>query len=80
MPQVGHISHGSDMPQVGYISHGSDILLTCSGSEGSSDTYAVILGIRGALKGGKARANKLTPERRKEIAKKAAAKRWEKAT
>lgn len=29
-------------------------------------------------KGGKARAEKMTPERRAEIAKKAAAKRWEK--
>jgi len=29
-------------------------------------------------KGGKARASKLTPEQRSEIAKKAAAKRWEK--
>ena len=38
--------------------------------------YAVILGRRGGLKGGKARAEKLTPEQRKEIAKKAAAKRW----
>ena len=38
--------------------------------------YAVILGRRGGLKGGKARAAKLTPEQRTEIAKKAAAKRW----
>jgi hypothetical protein len=30
----------------------------------------------GGLKGGKARANALTPEQRSEIAKKAAAKRW----
>jgi hypothetical protein len=30
----------------------------------------------GGLKGGKARADALTPERRKEIAKKAATKRW----
>jgi hypothetical protein len=30
----------------------------------------------GGLAGGKARADVLTPERRKEIAKKAAAKRW----
>ena len=34
------------------------------------------LGHVGGLKGGKARANKLTPEQRKEIAKKAAAVRW----
>jgi hypothetical protein len=37
---------------------------------------AVTLGRAGGLKGGKARANSLTPERRKEIAQKAAAKRW----
>lgn len=34
------------------------------------------LGRRGGLKGGKARAEKLSPRRRKEIAKKAAAARW----
>lgn len=39
---------------------------------------AVALGRLGGLKGGKARASKLTPEKRKEIAKKAAEKRWEK--
>ena len=39
---------------------------------------AVALGRLGGLKGGKARANKLTPEQRKEIAKKAATARWNK--
>jgi len=39
---------------------------------------AVALGRLGGLKGGKARAEKLSPERRKEIAKKAAKTRWEK--
>ncbi len=39
---------------------------------------AVSLGRLGGLKGGKARADKMTPERRKEIAKKAARKRWSK--
>ena len=37
---------------------------------------AVSLGRLGGLKGGKARAKKLTPERRREIAKKAAKQRW----
>lgn len=37
---------------------------------------AAALGRKGGLKGGKARANSLTPERRAEIAKKAAQKRW----
>jgi hypothetical protein len=39
---------------------------------------AVALGRLGGLKGGKARANKLTPEQRAEIAKKAAEARWSK--
>jgi len=39
---------------------------------------AVTLGRLGGLKGGKARAAKLTPEQRKAIAKKAASKRWAK--
>jgi hypothetical protein len=42
------------------------------------DPLAVELGRRGGLKGGKARAAKLSPERRSEIARKAAQKRWEK--
>ncbi len=40
---------------------------------------AVALGRLGGLKGGKARAAKLTPAKRKAIAKKAAAKRWAKS-
>jgi len=38
--------------------------------------HAVALGQLGGKKGGVARAKKLTPERRKEIAKKAAQTRW----
>jgi len=37
---------------------------------------AVALGRLGGLKGGKARAEKLSPKKRKEIAKKAAKTRW----
>jgi hypothetical protein len=40
--------------------------------------HAVALGRLGGQKGGKARAEKLTPEQRKEIARKAAKARWEK--
>lgn len=40
------------------------------------DPAAVELGRRGGLKGGRARAEKLTPEQRSEIAKKAARARW----
>ena len=39
---------------------------------------AVALGRLGGLKGGKARAEKLTPEQRSEIGKKAASTRWAK--
>lgn len=39
---------------------------------------AVELGRKGGLKGGKARAEKLTPEQRQDIARKAAEKRWKK--
>ncbi len=38
---------------------------------------AKALGHKGGLKGGRARAEKLTSEQRKEIAKKAANKRWQ---
>ena len=40
---------------------------------------AKALGHKGGLKGGKARAEKLTPEQRKEIAKVAAEARWKKS-
>ena len=46
-----------------------------SNSDGKN-AAAVALGRLGGLKGGKARADSMTPERRKEIAQKAAAKRW----
>jgi hypothetical protein len=39
---------------------------------------AVALGRLGGVKGGNARAEKLTPEHRREIAKKAAMSRWQK--
>jgi hypothetical protein len=43
------------------------------------DPLAVELGRRGGLKGGKARAAKLTPEERAEIARIAARARWKKS-
>ena len=42
------------------------------------DPAAVLLGRRGGLKGGRARAEKLTPDHRREIAKHAATQRWAK--
>lgn len=46
--------------------------------EDHRDPAAVELGRRGGLKGGKARAAKLSPTKRKAIARKAAKARWEK--
>ena len=46
--------------------------------EDGKNPHAVALGRLGGLKGGKARASKLTPQKRKEIAKKAAESRWAK--
>jgi hypothetical protein len=45
--------------------------------ERSKNPAAVELGRLGGLKGGKARAESMTPERRSEIAKRAAAARWQ---
>ncbi len=47
-------------------------------ASGGKDPAAVSLGRRGGLKGGAARALKLSPDQRKLIAKKAAAARWKK--
>lgn len=46
--------------------------------EPAKNPAAVALGKLGGLKGGRARAEKLTPEQRSKIARKAAAKRWKK--
>ncbi len=47
--------------------------------EHGKDPAAVALGRKGGLKGGKARAAKMTPEERREAARKAAKARWGKA-
>ena len=44
----------------------------------TKDPAAVALGRRGGLRGGKARAERMTPEERTEAAKKAARARWAK--
>ena len=53
--------------------------LTPAKEEPAKNPHAVALGRLGGLKGGKARAKKLTKEQRKEIAKKAAETRWAKS-
>jgi hypothetical protein len=51
---------------------------TEEGKKPEKNPAAVSLGRLGGLKGGRARAEKLSPKRRKEIAKKAANSRWHK--
>lgn len=50
--------------------------LTTGQPTNEKNPAAVSLGRLGGLKGGKARAEKLSPKRRKEIAQKAARARW----
>jgi hypothetical protein len=45
-------------------------------TEDGRDVAAVLLGRRGGLKGGRARADKLSPEERRKIARRAAKARW----
>lgn len=71
---------GEEAPNIGYPM--SDIRgLVKEGEPPASEgknPHAVALGRLGGLKGGKARASKLTAEQRKGIAKKAAGARWKK--
>ena len=53
-------------------------LIALSGEAGGKDPLAVALGRRGGLKGGHARAAKMTKQERAESAKKAAQARWAK--
>jgi hypothetical protein len=52
------------------------VLAATEAGEKTKDPLAVELGRRGGLKGGKARAVKLTSKERSEIAKRAALARW----
>ena len=53
----------------------ADIVAEATG-DSDKNPHAVALGRLGGLKGGKARAKKLTPEQRSEAARKAARARW----
>jgi hypothetical protein len=66
---------------VAHTTNGNGHSASGNGSNGDMMTKnpaAVALGRLGGLKGGKARAEKLTPEKRRAIAQKAAASRWKK--
>jgi hypothetical protein len=72
----------SSKPDVNQIA--ADILRAATGepvpltAKGTKNPAAVALGRLGGLRGGKARATKLSKSKRAEIAKKAAAARWSK--
>ena len=55
-----------------------DQIIELTENVSGKDPLAVLLGRRGGLKGGRARNDALTPERRTEIAKLAANARWDK--
>lgn len=50
-----------------------------SPKEQEPETRAAMAGRKGGLRGGKARAAKLSPRKRRQIARRAAAARWEKS-
>ena len=54
-------------------------ILKAATEEPSKNPAAVALGRKGGLKGGKARAESLSPFKRAQIAKKAARARWKRA-
>ena len=67
-----------DMPKPKDINQiaSSIVGLTTGKTAREKNSAAVELGRLGGLKGGKARARKLSPDRRKQIARKAARTRW----
>lgn len=64
--------------QIEAVSEGQGAVEGILGNEVLRKQVMQEMGRKGGLKGGKARAAGLTPERRKEIAQAAAAKRWKK--
>jgi len=66
------------MPKKDFNQLALSIVQQATGEKPEKNQAAVTLGRLGGLKGGKARAEKLTSERRSEIAKKGAVTRWEK--
>ena len=66
-------------PRIGIVNLEECFMATRKQSVKKKNPAAVALSKLGASKGGKARAAKLSPRRRKEIARKAIAARWNKA-
>lgn len=72
-PDVNEIAHRVMLEATGQAPR---TLPPAERSDEEKDPAAVARGSRGGKKGGKARSRKLTPERRSEIARKAARARW----
>ena len=76
LPEPRKKKRPADMNELAF-----DVVAELTGETAEEEHIAAIeRGQKGGRKGGKARAAKLTPEQRREIAKKAAATRWEKKT
>jgi hypothetical protein len=75
MPKRSSMPSGRDGVASGSVSKARDEALPLA-REPDKNPHAVALGRMGGLKGGKARAEKLTPEQRSLIAKRAAQARW----
>ncbi|MGH2371471.1 MAG: hypothetical protein ACRDI2_25140, partial [Chloroflexota bacterium] len=76
MPNRSSSGRGRDLNQLAASIVGQATGETPPPADDGRDPAAVSLGRKGGLKGGPARKAKLTPERRREIAQAAAAKRW----
>jgi hypothetical protein len=76
MPKRSSMDQGSNMRAAAMGLHASDP--TEASSDDGKDPAAVALGRKGGLKGGKARASKMTASQRSDAAKRAAQARWRK--
>lgn len=74
MRRVAHLHPAGPLKHNRDMGHAKKIISIAAGK--TKDSAAVSLGRRGGLKGGPARAASMTPERRKEIAQRAAKQRW----
>ncbi len=80
MPDRSRKGHSDAAPRPAPGKEVSDAQAETARVARDKDPSAVALGRKGGLKGGRVRAAKLTPERRSEIARKAAAARWNRTT
>src|SRR5215217_8118456 len=80
MPEHSRKKKPTDLNQLAYaIVKESTDEDACEPEDDGKDPNAVALGRKGGMKGGAARANALSGERRREIARAAVAARWAKA-